>query len=190
MNKGLLIFVSAFSLLITGCNQSSDKATSNELELAKIELAKAEVELEKTKLETEAAKAKASLQTNKEEQALNVETKGAQEIGMSIKPTETLVNGGTYRYNGTVAGVKVVFTLTNNGGSVNGSYHYSKNARGGDRLMLNGSLSNGYLSLDVYNIDEGETTGDYSLRVQGSKIVGTHTNYNSGKTSKVYLRQI
>ena len=102
-------------------------------------------------------------------------------------PAMTLRNGGQYNYSGTIAGQRVSVMLNNAGGSVSGSYRYTKFTND-NQLMLTGTLNGS--NLELYEVNEvGNYTGYISATLTANGISGKFTNMGSGKRYNVNLIQ-
>lgn len=103
------------------------------------------------------------------------------------RPTMTLRNGGQYNYSGTIAGQQVSVVLNNSGGSVSGSYRYTKFTND-NQLVLIGTINGS--DLELYEVDEvGNYTGYIFATLTANGISGKFTNMDSGKRYKVNLIQ-
>lgn len=114
-------------------------------------------------------------------------TPATQTAPRTATPRFTLSHGGDFTYTGTIAGQRVKMSLTNQGGSVFGSYRYTKYTRN-DHLALTGTLSG--TALTLYEVDEyGQYSACIEATVTATGINGTHTRLDTGKRNSVKLTQ-
>lgn len=94
-----------------------------------------------------------------------------------------------WRLKGTIAGQGVVMELDNDGGSLLGSYYYTKFGHPSSTLKLNGTIDeNGNIFLTEYNskngYDSAELSGHMSMEGHFS---GTHYRYETGANTRISL---
>ena len=94
-----------------------------------------------------------------------------------------------WRLKGTIAGQGVVMELDNDGGTVSGSYYYTKFGHPNDALQLYGSIdNNGNISLEEFDANEGYDSGymEGHLSMDGH-FSGTHHRYKNGANTRIRL---
>ena len=94
-----------------------------------------------------------------------------------------------WHLTGTIAGQGVVMELDNDGGTLSGSYYYTKFGHPNDALQLNGSIgNNGNIYLDEFDANEGYDSGymEGHLSMDGH-FSGTHHRYENGANTRIRL---
>ncbi len=93
-----------------------------------------------------------------------------------------------WHLTGSIAGNRVVMELYNSGGSLSGSYYYAK-YHPSSKLQLSGYIDgNGNVSLEEFNIENGEYSGYLNGRMSSSgTLTGSFTN-SRGNTYRVHLK--